>query len=129
LLVVVPMGRCLLSHSCSIKLQRCNISFWTRSAIPTPIGSHPSQCYSSGSGLKFRVPMEHNCKNPKLTLLCWFKNMQITLLRAFRQYQNQSGGPTIWEDWYHSFVHVPTWHYKHQSHNKSYHSRNELQNV
>jgi hypothetical protein len=44
LLVVVPMGRCLLSHSCSIKLQRCNISFWTRSAIPTPIGSHPSQC-------------------------------------------------------------------------------------
>ncbi len=98
---------------------RLHISFWTRSAIPIPIGSHPSQCYSSRSGLKFRVPMEHNCENSELTLLCWFRNMQISLLRAFRQYQIQSGRAHYLGGLVPYFVHVPTWHYKHQSHIKS----------
>jgi len=96
----------LLLHQ---QASRLHISFWTRSTIPIlfeitipiPIGSHPSQCYSSRSMLKFKVPMEHNCENSKLTLLCWFRNMQITFLRAFRQYQNKRAGPTIWDDWYH----------------------------
>lgn len=47
--------------------------------------------------------------------------MQINLLRAFTQYQNQSvRAHTIWEDWYHIFAHVRTWDYKHQSRNKSF---------
>jgi hypothetical protein len=107
---------------------RLHISFWTRSAIPIlfeitipiPIGSHPSQCYSSRSRLKFKVPMEHNCENSKLTLLCWFRNMQITFLRAFRQYQNQSGRAHYLGWLVSHFVHVPTWHYKPKSHNKSF---------
>jgi hypothetical protein len=130
LLVVVPMGRCSLSHSCSInKLQGCTLHVVGLGRPPLYYLRLPSQYPLEVTHLnvilvEVGVPMEHNCENSRLTLLCWFRNMQITLLRVFRQYQNQSWRVGIIFCTYTNFALQTS-----MTQQKFYHSRNGLQTV